>query len=41
MASENLAEEAFSDPETKEAFESKIEKIELQKDQILFIPKVN
>lgn len=36
---ENLALEAFSDPETKEAFQSRVEKIEILKDEILFVPK--
>jgi len=41
IGAENLAAEAFADPETQKTFESNVEKIELQKDQILFVPKTN
>ncbi|MGA0369896.1 MAG: hypothetical protein ACO3N7_10645 [Kiritimatiellia bacterium] len=39
FAKENLATETFEDPETRAAFESRVERIEILKDQILFIPR--
>lgn len=40
IATENLAEEVFAeDPAAREQFEQNVEKIEIQKDRILFIPK--
>lgn len=41
LVAENFATEFFADPKTQKTFESKVEKIELQKDQILFAPKTN
>jgi hypothetical protein len=39
IGAENLAEDAFSDPEFREQFEQNVEKIEVQKDQILLLPR--
>jgi hypothetical protein len=39
IGAENLAAEAFADPETKKDFQEKVEKIEILKDEILLIPK--
>ena len=37
--SENLAEDFFEDDQAREAFQESIERIEVQKDQILIVPK--
>ena len=39
VKNENLASEAFEDPQTREEFESKVERIEILQDEILFVPK--
>ena len=39
IGTENLAAEMFSDPQTKQDFQEKVEKIEILKDAILLVPK--
>lgn len=39
IGTENIAAEAFSDPEVQQNFQENVEKVEVRKDEILLVPK--